>query len=382
MALSGNLIDMTGKPNAIPSFKVGSHIDFFRTEPAKIHVPAILDDSDLKSESIATLKAFMDVSAEDAKAMARWTASSFCKHQPRILCTNTFNNLEEPDMHIEPFNNNPTIDHDRFMAMIRVAFNNNAYEEDIAALLKRCMIVLFGNRFVYVRRPTADKINVKVVKYPNTDKDLLTAECKPRFGMYKQGDDMTAPPEDFRWSTTFVRKCLRGEKMEGFKTTAPSLCPLTGSLTPELNVKPSFMNINPDLEGEQHLPTLFTPGRPGSSSDGMPQQGMLRVEPKMPAPVPPSSATAVPPPPTSQSSQPRRAFKRSFSQMASQEIDISSPAKSSSGTKKAGDEVEDMLPRAVDETGESVLERELEQMLDEAPTFPTVDLDQDNIGSD
>ena len=289
MALSGNLIDMTGKANAIPSFKVDPTLILLGTEPAKIHVPAILDDSDLRTESIATLKAFMYVSAEDAKAMARWTASSFCKHQPRILCTNTFNNMEEPDTHIEPFNPNPTIDHDRLMSMIRVAFNNNAYEEDIAALLKRCMIVLFGAKHVYVRRPTTDKINVKVIKYPNTGKDLLTSNCKDRFGLYKQGEDVTASPEDFRWSTTFVRKCLKGDKMEGFRTTAPSLCPLTGMLTPETDVKPSFLNFDPTLQGDLRLQPLFTPGRPGSSSDGLPAQGMLRVEPKMPAPVPPSS---------------------------------------------------------------------------------------------
>ena len=80
----------------------------------------------------------------------------------------------------------------------------------------------------------------------------------------KQGEEVTAPSEDFLWSATFVRKCLRGDKMEGFKTTALSLCPLTGMLTPKVDVKPSFLNIDPTLQVELRLQPLFTPGWPDS----------------------------------------------------------------------------------------------------------------------
>ena len=68
MATSSNLIKMNALVTE-PCFKVGSHPDFFRGDPARLHVPAIDDDADLRDESMASLKAFVDVSAEDANVM-------------------------------------------------------------------------------------------------------------------------------------------------------------------------------------------------------------------------------------------------------------------------------------------------------------------------
>ena len=124
MATSSNLIKMNALV-AEPCFKVGSHLDFFRGDPARLHVLAIVDDADLRDESMASLKAFVDVSAEDANVMVWYTTSSFCKHQPRMLCTNAFDNAEEPGLFIDPTSTNEvTVDHDAFMRMLRVAFNS------------------------------------------------------------------------------------------------------------------------------------------------------------------------------------------------------------------------------------------------------------------
>ena len=175
---------------------------FFRGDPAQLHVPAILDDADLRAESMASLKALTDVLGEDAKVMVRYTTSSCCKRPPRLLCTNTFDNAAEPDVFIDPVNGHDTkIDHDTFMRMLRVAFNSQAYNEDIAAL-KRCSMVIFGSRYVYLRPPSPGKNEASVISYPLSGRDLLTEERKDRFGLYKRGQAVQAPAADLAWSTT------------------------------------------------------------------------------------------------------------------------------------------------------------------------------------
>ena len=51
-----------GINNAIPKFKSGNNLDFFRAEPGSIFVPAILDDGNMAMETIMAMKAFLDVS--------------------------------------------------------------------------------------------------------------------------------------------------------------------------------------------------------------------------------------------------------------------------------------------------------------------------------
>eukprot|EP00971_Amphidinium_carterae_P165546 3281658-Amphidinium_carterae.1 len=50
----------------VASFKTGSNVDYLRSEGGMVHVPAILDDAHLPSVRFEAMKAFADVSAEDA----------------------------------------------------------------------------------------------------------------------------------------------------------------------------------------------------------------------------------------------------------------------------------------------------------------------------
>ena len=58
-----------------PAFRTASHLDFFRSEPGSVFVPIIYDDGDISCEVIASLKAFFDVAAEDAKVQYNTYAS-------------------------------------------------------------------------------------------------------------------------------------------------------------------------------------------------------------------------------------------------------------------------------------------------------------------
>ena len=349
-----------------PSFKVASHLDFFRAEPGRVHMSCILDDSDLRTESVASLKAYMDVSSEDARVYARWSASHFMKHQPRFICSNTFNNLEEPMVHTEGFNQvNRTITHDLFMKMLRVAFNNNACEADIAALLKRSVVVLFGNNHVYLRKPSPDPIDVVVINYPASGRDLLAESCKDRFGRYKRGEAVQAPDDDQTWSTLFVHKVIRGNIPKGFKTIAATTCPFTGTITPEQHIKPSLEEDplpefifeedpeppqEPPQEAEGHGETIAN--EPTHNADRHDENNADPVDNQALVP-----AEFFPPPPSTSSNKKRTAFGKALSQTSMGEIDISSPPKqprtSGSSSSAAAHEVD--------------LERELEALMEEHP---------------
>ena len=344
MALSAHAINTYDITEGVPSFKVGSHLDFFRAEPGRVHIPSILDDSDLKAESMASLKAFMDVSAEDAKVFARWSASSFCKHQPRIICTNTFNNLEEPEFAHDKFGLvNNTITHDTFLKMLRIAFNNNACDEDIAALLKRSVVVLFGNHHVFLRLPSAGTSTAMVINYPPEGKDLLTESCKDRFAIYKQGGHVEAPHADTEWSLRLVQLALRDSvPRDGFRVIGASTCPFTGTQTQEEHIKP-----------ELEVPPMPMPppqmDRPGSSGN-IPEQVQSGNSASSSTALVPAGDVAASSGPSSASTK-KRAFSRSLSQNVGAEINLCSPPKAArpSATQDDNDEHESMLAKELDE---------------------------------
>ena len=125
-----------GVNNAIPRFKSGNNLDFFRAEPGSIFVPAILDDGNMAMEAIMAMKAFLDVSGglqtyhckytytsllwltclyrahvlpltllislywicwwgEDSRLYCRWGAAFFVQFQYRVVCGNTFDTTAE-----------------------------------------------------------------------------------------------------------------------------------------------------------------------------------------------------------------------------------------------------------------------------------------------
>eukprot|EP00971_Amphidinium_carterae_P122536 2426145-Amphidinium_carterae.1 len=147
------------------------------------------------------MKAFADVSAEDAKCMARYTARSFQRHQPRFICSNAF------DGSIEPHLTGGTLDLPKFMELLSPCFPPNSNVEDVKAVLKRSNVVIFGNHQVLLRVADSKGLDLpaKVVHYVDGVKDLLSPDVKPRFSAYKDGKPWERPEEDVEWSINFIR---------------------------------------------------------------------------------------------------------------------------------------------------------------------------------
>ena len=162
-----------------PGFKTTSHLDFLRGQAASQDYPIIFDDGHLQGLQIAAVKAFLDVAGEDCKIFSRYTATNLSQHQTRIVCTNSFDEGQEPTIVISPFTTHTTtISHAEFMRMFTPALPAIAFEEDAMAILKRTTVVLFANHKVFLRPPSEKQIAVRVVEYPNGEKDLLTPQCK------------------------------------------------------------------------------------------------------------------------------------------------------------------------------------------------------------
>ena len=322
MALSSNLINMFDITEGAPSFKVASHLDFFRAEPGRVHMSCILDDSDLRTESIASLKAYMDVSSEDARVYARWGASHFMKHQPRFICSNTFNNLEEPMVHTEGFNQvNRTITHDLFMKMLELHSTTTHVRQTLQHFSKG----QWWCSSVTTMSTCASHLLIRSMLSLSTTRRVGGAfwqiHARIGLGRYKRGEAVQAPDDDQTWSTLFVHKVIRGNIPKGFKAIAATTCPFTGTITREQHIKPSLEEDplpefifeedpeppqEPSHEAEGHGETIAN--EPTHDADGHDENNADPVDNQALVP-----AEFCPPPPSTSISTKRTAFGKALS---------------------------------------------------------------------
>lgn len=78
-----------------PSFRIASSFDQLRGEPGLRERPDILDGGDMSQQALPKLKAFLDISLEEAYTVEQWTTTKFVKNQLRIICDNRVNGKAE-----------------------------------------------------------------------------------------------------------------------------------------------------------------------------------------------------------------------------------------------------------------------------------------------
>ena len=128
-----------------------------------------------------------------------------------------------------------------FTRMARCIFRVGAGEQDVMALLKRAHVILFGDKRVYLRSGLRHSNGSAVHQLSSASgKDLLSPDCKTKFGLYKEGENITPIQTELEWSAVFIRKCLRNETITGFTTTAAHISTFTGMAVPEQDRKPHY----------------------------------------------------------------------------------------------------------------------------------------------
>ena len=146
-----------------------------------------------------------------------WGSACFEKKQARMVCNNAYDQEQEPHYVSEIHG----VSHEAFMRMVRVAFPKSATHEDLQALCKRAMIVLFGKNRIYIRMPSASmEARVGTVDYwpPMTKPDLLTKEGIAKLKTLRGGDATPSLThfQDRTWQLEFVcRSIIEEPKYNG-----------------------------------------------------------------------------------------------------------------------------------------------------------------------
>ena len=100
--------------------------------------------------------------------------------------------------------------------MVRIAFPRATTPDDLQAICKRTMIVLFTCQHIYIREPSpSTEVRVKVVEYwpSHVRSDGLTQEGIDKLKILRVGDPTPTPSYhmDMAWQREFMRRCVHGE---------------------------------------------------------------------------------------------------------------------------------------------------------------------------
>lgn len=171
-----------------PGWRRGKRFDVFRHREFGQEEACFLDDADLGSIDISTIKNFLDV-AEDTTADARYNDCKFRHNQMRGIADNAVNEEDEPEPevgHEIPFNS--------FYKMMRTAFVG-ASKAHVMAILKRSIVGVGGKHGFILRLPSKDE-DAPVFRFTDDDiaNDWLREANKPFLNKFKKGVH-TLPPD-------------------------------------------------------------------------------------------------------------------------------------------------------------------------------------------
>jgi hypothetical protein len=150
---------------------------------AGLYVPDLFDDGDLDEMGVKVLKAFFDMSLQEAMTRQRWGATKFTKGQVRMAADNKYDADAEPfqtvvENHVGK--KMPLVlgytgtSHETFMEMIALALPSDISPANIEAILKRTSVVLNTEWWVYVR-PAGLHKDVTIERHSN--KGLFITEA-------------------------------------------------------------------------------------------------------------------------------------------------------------------------------------------------------------
>jgi hypothetical protein len=140
---------------ATRQYRTSSELDFFRGEQGDVLRPDIFDDGDSSAQNTKSMKAFSDVSLQEAAVWARWGGCRWPKGCFRQALDNKVDLTKEIDDH------SLSITHENFMGLVSPAFHKDANQSDREAILKKANFVVCANKWLYVRLATENHVMVR-----------------------------------------------------------------------------------------------------------------------------------------------------------------------------------------------------------------------------
>ena len=176
-----------------PGWRRAKAMDNFRHRNAQIHEGLILDDPSMDKMEPADVKSWL-TSEEDQNCSGRYTDVKLVADGLRALAANDFVREDEP----LPDKHHTSIDPKEFFKLVRKFFDGYK-EADMMAVLKRCILFIFGKRATYLRLPSQDSQDcnalIHCIRVDDLHEDLFTARDKDFYAKYKVG--IHEPPPTF-----------------------------------------------------------------------------------------------------------------------------------------------------------------------------------------
>ncbi|CAE7613291.1 HMA5, partial [Symbiodinium sp. CCMP2592] len=133
-----------------PGWRRAKAMDNFRHRNAQIHEGLILDDLNMDKMEPADVKSWL-TSEEDQNCSGRYTDVKLVANGLRALAANDFVPEDEP----LPDKHHTSMEPKEFFNLVKKFFVGYK-EADMMAVLKRCIMFIFGKRATYLRLPSQD----------------------------------------------------------------------------------------------------------------------------------------------------------------------------------------------------------------------------------
>ncbi|CAE6920958.1 unnamed protein product [Symbiodinium sp. CCMP2592] len=165
-----------------PSWRRAKSLDNFRHRAPQIHDGVFLDDPSRERLDMADLKSFM-TAEEDQTCSGRYNDVKLSRGQVRAYAGNHLTFEDEPQ-----FDDRTTITPEEILKMLGKTFPGEK-EADVMAVLKRCIVFVFGKNALYLRLPSqhSDGIVHRIVA-EDVHLDVLAPHDKYLLSEYKTGN--------------------------------------------------------------------------------------------------------------------------------------------------------------------------------------------------
>ena len=195
--------------------------------------------------------------------MARYTASSYEKNQLCQVCSNPYDRTVEPVM--GEGSSSDHIDFDTFFKLVRPSFHKDFDYEDLIAVFKRSVVVVFTDRGIYIRLPGTSTAPVPRRAWPSADVGMVSHCARAKLAAYKRGQLSAAPAEHgkhLQWSLNLLQAGLDGE-------TIPRCSTISGK---NFDGKKFIRETRPRLAGIDATTTYFPDQSNETDTENVPKR--------------------------------------------------------------------------------------------------------------